>query len=135
MALVYALFEVLCNDDSEYWPLVKRSVTIMIETSQIITGKGPDLNSLEEFQDRFLTPALANQALFDYLAEKISNICYERSWYAKKAGCLIINLLLNKMPLVWTMKQCLLFNKSIIFILVSVTDEVKIYFFLVLFYY
>ena len=87
------------------WPLVQRSVIIMIETSEIITGQGPDLNSSEEFHDRFLTPALANQALFDYLAEKISQLCYERSWYAKKAGCLIINLLLNKMPLVWTMHQ------------------------------
>ena len=128
-----ALFEVMCNDDSEYWTLVQRSVTIMIKTSEIITGQGLDLNVSDEYHDKFLSPCLANQALFDYLAEKISQLCYERSWYAKKAGCMIINLLLNKMPLIWTIQQCFMFVKSLMFILVSETGEVRSFSFFLFF--
>jgi hypothetical protein len=110
MILVDCLFDVLCNDDSEYWPIVQRSILIMIETSEIVSGgaslvaSGSSTASQADAdtstpttvaaaaaaatakRDLFLKPNLANQALFDYLAEKICQLCYERSWYAKKAG-------------------------------------------------
>ncbi|CAF0709284.1 unnamed protein product [Brachionus calyciflorus] len=125
MILIDALFNVLCNDDSEYWPLVQRVVSIIIETSDIINGQSQLMNYQEDTHDKYLRSQLANQAMFEYLADKISQLCYERSWYAKKAGCLIMNLFVNKMPLIWLLQQSFLFVKSIMFILVSVTGEIS----------
>lgn len=121
MILIDALFNVLCNDDSEHWSIVQRSLLIIIETSEIVSENQIDLTN----ENQALRNSLPNQALFDYLAEKASNLCYERSWFAKKSGCLIINFLSNKMPLIWTLQQCYLFMRSIMFILVSVTGEIS----------
>ena len=95
MILIDVIYLVLSNDDMDYWMAVQRSIMIMIETSEIVSG-GVNLNhncndlSNDEAngsnQQQLLRSDLANIALFDYLAEKLSNLCYERSWYAKKAG-------------------------------------------------
>lgn len=85
MILVDAIFKVLSNDDMDYWPIVQRSVLIIIETSEIISG-GVHLSDEKQSDSYLLRNSLANIAFFDYLAEKVSNLCYERSWYAKKAG-------------------------------------------------
>jgi hypothetical protein len=97
MILVDSLFNVLCHDDTEYWPVAQRAVLIMIEISEIVSSGSSfdynykvneenltDADSIESIQN--LRPNLANLALFDYLAEKICHLCYERSWNAKKAG-------------------------------------------------
>lgn len=89
MILIDAIFKVLSNDDMDYWPIVQRSILIIIETSEIITG-GIHLNANKYTDSYLLRSGLANSAFFDYLAEKVANLCYERSWYAKKAGLEII---------------------------------------------
>ena len=53
----------------DFWPIVQRELLIIIEINQIVDG----------FETN-------NKVFFDYLAEKICQLCYERSWYAKKAG-------------------------------------------------
>ncbi len=90
--LVDSLFNVLCNDDIEYWPVAQRSILIIIETSEIFSSEsnlnynyGPKEDSGKETEQN-MRPNLINLALFDYLAEKMCHLCYERSWYAKKAG-------------------------------------------------
>ena len=94
MVLIDVIYLVLSNDDMDYWLTVQRSILIMIETSEIVSG-GLNLNhnyndllidQASESSQQLLCSDLANIALFDYLAEKLSNLCYERSWYAKKAG-------------------------------------------------
>ena len=85
MILIDAIFKVLSNDDMDYWPVAQRSVLIIIETSEIISG-GIHLSENKQSDSYLLRGNLANSALFDYLAEKVSSLCYERSWYAKKAG-------------------------------------------------
>lgn len=127
MILIDALFAVLCNDDSEYWYVVQRSISIIIETSEIIlNNKFEQLLELEEYNEILVESNLANFAMFDYVAEKLSQLCYERSWYAKKAGCLVLKLLTNRMPIQWTLQQCYMFVKSIFNVLVSVTGEVNL---------
>ncbi|RNA03191.1 Transformation transcription domain-associated, partial [Brachionus plicatilis] len=126
MILVDALFVVLCNDDSEYWSLVQRTILIIIETSEIVSNTKSSLaQSQMAADDACVGSNLANLAMFDYLAEKLSQLCYERSWYAKKAGCLVLKLLTSKMPLQWTLQQCFVFMKSIFNVLVSVTGEIS----------
>lgn len=123
MIIVDALFRVLSNDDMDYWSVAQRALLIMIETSEIITG-GVHLSETKQNESYLLRSNLANYALFDYLAEKIAHLCYERSWYAKKAGCQMIKLMCKKLPLVWVISNCFMFVKSIIAILISVMGEV-----------
>ena len=97
LILVDSLFNVLCHDDTEYWPVAQRVILTMIEISEIVSSGSnydylykidgdtlADANSIEAIQN--LRPNLVNLALFDYLAEKICHLCYERSWNAKKVG-------------------------------------------------
>lgn len=126
MVLVDALFAVLCNDDSEYWYLTQRSLSIIVETSQIVSNNAHSQADYHKNNDSFHENNLANLALFDYLVEKLSQLCYERSWYAKKAGCMMLKILINKMPLQWTLQQCFMILKSIFSVLVSVTGEVTL---------
>lgn len=99
MILVDVMNIVLANEDSEYLHVVQRAILIMIETSEIVSAsnqtnlmtdntqskdekvKEDDVVSVAQISCR----GLANLAIFDYLAEKLSYLCYERSWYAKKA--------------------------------------------------
>ena len=97
MILIDSLFNVLCHDDTEYWPVAQRAILTIIEISEIVSSgsnfdsiyklkkeSSTDSNSIENIQN--LRPNLVNSALFDYLAEKICHLCYERSWNAKKVG-------------------------------------------------
>lgn len=122
MILVDSLFDVLCNDDSEYWPCVQRIILVMIETSEVISYGGSSGEWILKSQT--YRQNLVNLALFDYLAEKVCQLCYERSWFAKKAGCFVIRLLRKRMPFVWLLNNCYSFIRSLMFILVAVTGEV-----------
>ena len=97
MILIDSLFNVLCHDDTEYWPVAQRAILTIIEISEIVSSgsnfdsvyklkkeSSTDSNSTENIQN--LRPNLVNSALFDYLAEKVCHLCYERSWNAKKVG-------------------------------------------------
>ncbi len=66
--LVDSMFNVLTNDDMDYWPIIQREIILIIEVNQIFDG----------FE-------VNNKVFFDYLVEKICQLCYERS-FAKKAG-------------------------------------------------
>lgn len=63
------MFNVLTNDDMDYWSIIQREIIVIIEINQIIDG----------FE-------VNNKVFFEYLSEKICQLCYERSWFAKKAG-------------------------------------------------
>jgi transformation/transcription domain-associated protein len=127
MILVDCMYSVLCNDDMEYWPTVQRYILIMIETSEIVAGDSfLDSEKINELNSKYiLRDNLPNLALFDYLAEKINQLCYERSWLAKKASCQIIRLLTQKMPFAWVLNNFYSFLKSLMFILVSVSSEIS----------
>lgn len=122
MLIIDCIFDVLCNDDCEYWPCVQREIMVMIETSEVVSySSSADLATSTTYR-----PNLVNLALFDYLSDKVCQLCYERSWYAKKAGCFVIRLLSKRMPFVWLLSNCYAFIKSLMFILVAVTGEVSL---------
>ena len=74
---VDAIFNLLCNEDNEYWPLAQRCILLMIEINELVTNVDYQAST---------NANLLNLRLFDYLAEKVSHLCFERSWYSKKAG-------------------------------------------------
>jgi transformation/transcription domain-associated protein len=41
----------------------------------------------------------------EYLAERMSNLCYERAWYAKLGGCIAIKFLFERMDLRWVFQH------------------------------
>ena len=43
--------------------------------------------------------------LMEYLAERMSNLCYERAWYAKLGGCIAIKFLFERMDLRWVFQH------------------------------
>lgn len=91
LIIVDVIYNILSSDDTEYWKVVQRSILIIIETSGIITNDNiaDEENEIVHgviSKEQVSRKNLANLALFNYLAEKIVNLCYERSWYAKKAG-------------------------------------------------
>ena len=102
MILIDVVSIVLSNEDGEYWEVVQRAISIMIETSEIISANEADIMASGEetedakktkekttshviSEDQISSKNLANLAIFDYLAEKLSKLCYDRCWYAKKA--------------------------------------------------
>jgi transformation/transcription domain-associated protein len=95
MIAIDSLFSVLCYDDIDYWPVVQRMILITIEVSEIVSGGahlthnysfGGEANESVIDEKNLGRPNLANVSLFDYLGEKINQLCHERSWFAKKAG-------------------------------------------------
>lgn len=106
--LIDAMFNVLTNDDMEYWNVIQREIIIMIEITEIILGN-------QDF----------NVAMIDYLAEKLCQLFYERSWYAKKAGCFVVKLFCKKMSLRWLITNKFLFLKSLMFMLTSAVGEIS----------
>ncbi len=75
--IIDALTNVLNNDvDADYFPIVSRSILLMIDLSQLISSIHNEKNEKN----------VINQALFDYLAKKIAQLCYERSWSTKISG-------------------------------------------------
>jgi transformation/transcription domain-associated protein len=68
--IIDAIWNVLTNDDMDFWQIIQRQLIIIIEICETVC----DDNNFNHLP------------LFDYLAEKVCQLCYERSWYAKKAG-------------------------------------------------
>ena len=79
--LVDAMYSVLCHDDMEFWSIAQRVLALLVEVSEIVCGGAHLAEPRHMFREN-----LANLALFDYLAEKAAYLCYERSWFAKRAG-------------------------------------------------
>lgn len=119
MILADTIFAVLSVDDNEYWLMAQRSVILMIEITELVSGY--ETTNLDDV----MRPDFVNLALFDYLAEKACHLCYERSWYAKKAGCMLIKLLSQRMPFVWTLNHSLQFTRSMMFLLVAAVGEIS----------
>ncbi len=76
--VIDSLFLVLSNDDTDCWLISKRIINLIIDTSMSISKEiqDPNKSCLE----------LKNLELVSYLTEKLCNLCYERSWFSKRAG-------------------------------------------------
>ena len=62
--------------------------------------------------------------MFDYLAERMCALCYERAWYAKLGGCSAIKFLFERMSLKWVLEQQFMFLKALLFVMMDLTAEV-----------
>lgn len=63
--------------------------------------------------------------LMEYLCEKMVSLCYERAWYAKFGGCIVINLLFQQMTKRWVFDHLYVFLKASLFVMMDLTGEVS----------
>jgi hypothetical protein len=77
--IVDALYDTLTHDDNECWGIAKRIIIHTIDLSEVISK-----------QMRQRDPAspndLTNVELLGYMVEKLTNLCFERSWWSKRVG-------------------------------------------------
>lgn len=64
--------------------------------------------------------------LFEYLAERMCSLCYDRAWYAKLGGCIAVSFLYERMSIRWVYQHLLVFVKAQLFVMMDLTGEVKI---------
>ncbi|XP_037947653.1 transcription-associated protein 1 isoform X2 [Teleopsis dalmanni] len=63
--------------------------------------------------------------LMQYLAEKMTSLCYERPWYAKVGGCKAIQFMYQHMSLKYLYQHLFTFLKAFMFVLVDLEAEVS----------
>lgn len=63
--------------------------------------------------------------LFEYLAERMCSLCYDRAWYAKLGGCIAINFLYERMSKRWVYQHLFVFVKAQLFVMMDLTGEVS----------
>lgn len=64
--------------------------------------------------------------LFEYLAERMCSLCYDRAWYAKLGGCIAVSFLYERMSIRWVYQHLLVFVKAQLFVMMDLTGEVKL---------
>lgn len=60
-----------------------------------------------------------------YLAERMSSLCYERPWYAKMGGCTALKFLYQHMAMRWLYQHLFVFLKAFMFVIMDLYGEVS----------
>jgi hypothetical protein len=76
--LIDSIYNMLLEDENEFLTIAKRSIFILIELSLIIS------KNINEIQRG--TSEVNNIEFLNYILDKFCYLCYERSWFSKKAG-------------------------------------------------
>lgn len=63
--------------------------------------------------------------IMQYLAEKMTALCYERPWYSKMGGCKAINWLCQNMSQRWIYQHLFAFLKAYMFVIMDLSEDVS----------
>lgn len=63
--------------------------------------------------------------LMQYLAERMSSLCYERPWYAKMGGCIALKFFYEHMAMRWLYQHLFSFLKAFMFVIMDLDGEVS----------
>lgn len=63
--------------------------------------------------------------VMQYLAERMSALCYERPWYAKMGGCTALKFLYQHMAMRWLYQHLFVFLKAFMFVIMDLAGEVS----------
>ena len=108
--VVDAIAEVMGHEEKELCKPGHVALLLMITSSSEILGS----------KDR-----AARLPLMEYVSQKMSELCYQRAWYAKLGGCLAIKVLIENMPLKWVLEHQTLFLKALTYVIMDLTGEVS----------
>lgn len=63
--------------------------------------------------------------MMQYMAERMSGLCYERPWYAKMGGCTALKFLYQHMAMRWLYQHLFVFLKAFMFVIMDLAGEVS----------
>ncbi|CAH2988559.1 unnamed protein product [Chilo suppressalis] len=110
LVLVDAVAVVMGHEEKELCKPGHLALVLMIETAATVLGSKERACRLP---------------LMEYLAERMSALCYERAWYAKLGGCIAVKFMVEKMAPEWVYKHIFTFLKSVLFVMMDLTGEVS----------
>ncbi|KAI0213609.1 Transformation/transcription domain-associated protein [Lamellibrachia satsuma] len=108
--LIDALAVIMGHEEKELCKPGQFALMLILEASTTILGS----------RDR-----ACQLMLFEYLAERMCSLCYDRAWYSKLGGCQAIKFMFEKMSLRWVLDHQFLFLKALLFVMMDLTGEVS----------
>ncbi|KAH9524764.1 hypothetical protein Btru_027783 [Bulinus truncatus] len=108
--LVDALSTIMGHEEKELCKPGNFSLAVIIDTATTILGTKERACQLP---------------LFEYVAEKMCDLCYNRAWYSKYGGCLAIKSLYERMNFKWVLEHQYTFLKALLFVINDLTTEVS----------
>lgn len=110
LVLVDAIAVVMGHEEKELCKPGHLALVLMIETAATVLGGKERACRLP---------------LMEYLAERMSALCYERAWYTKLGGCIAVKFMSEKMAPEWVYKHVFTFLKAVLFVMMDLTGEVS----------
>ncbi|KAJ0181684.1 hypothetical protein K1T71_002406 [Dendrolimus kikuchii] len=110
LVLIDAIAVVMGHEEKELCKPGNLALVLMIETAATMLGSKERACKLP---------------LMEYLAERMSALCYERAWYAKLGGCIAVKFMFEKMAPEWVYKHVFTFLKAVLFVMMDLTGEVS----------
>lgn len=108
--LIDALAAIMGHEEKELCKAANFAMILIIRTATTIMGSKERACRL---------------AVMQYLAEKMSNLCYERPWYAKLGGVIALKFLCEHMSMRWLYQHLYTFLKAYLFVIMDLTGEVS----------
>lgn len=109
LLIINALVDIMGNEDKDVCMFGQSVIALIIKTAICVMGTKERACKLPMMQ---------------YLAEKMINLCYENSWYAKKGGCVGLKYLCEQMSVTWIYANLFSIIKAHLFIIRDLSDDV-----------
>ncbi|KAL7293008.1 hypothetical protein TKK_0013455 [Trichogramma kaykai] len=110
LVIIDAIASIMGHEEKELCKPGNLALVLIIETATTILGSKERTCQLP---------------LTEYIAEKMSSLCYERAWYAKLGGCMSIKFLFERMTTKWVLKHLFTFVRALMFVMMDLTSEVS----------
>lgn len=110
LVLIDALAAIMGHEEKELCKAANFAMVLILKTATDVMGTKERACRLPIMQ---------------YLAEKMSNLCYERPWYAKMGGCIALKFLYEHMSMRWLYQHLYTFLKAYLFVIMDLTGEVS----------
>ncbi|XP_043460946.1 transformation/transcription domain-associated protein-like [Leptopilina heterotoma] len=109
LVLIDALKDILKYEKKEFFKVASNVLETILKTATSIVG------SLQR---------VCQLPFMEYLFEKLTSLCYENPWYSKLGGCMVIEFLIQKMPLKWLLTHLLPFVKALCFVISDLNEGI-----------
>lgn len=110
LVLIDALAVIMGHEEKELCKPGHLAMVLILETATNIMGNKERACRLPIMQ---------------YLAERMSALCYERPWYAKMGGCIALKFLYQHMAMRWLYQHLFSFLKAFMFVIMDLAGEVS----------
>lgn len=110
LVLIDALAVIMGHEEKELCKPGHLAMVLILETATNIMGNKERACRLPMMQ---------------YLAERMSALCYERPWYAKMGGCHALKFLYQHMAMRWLYQHLFSFLKAFMFVITDLDGEVS----------